>query len=73
MILRLFHLIHCCLLLVSKLIPNEFSENAYQLAAKPKEIFWVKDADHVGLYDRVNLVPFAKLTAFLNNISSNLA
>ncbi len=42
----------------------EFSEDAYRLAAEPKEIFIVPGAGHVDLYDRVNLIPFDKLTAF---------
>jgi fermentation-respiration switch protein FrsA (DUF1100 family) len=43
---------------------REFSEEAYRLAAEPKELFIVPGAGHVDLYDRVNLIPFAKLTAF---------
>ena len=43
---------------------REFSEDAYSRAAEPKELFWVKGANHVDLYDRVNLIPFDKLTAF---------
>ncbi|WP_246867501.1 alpha/beta hydrolase [Diaphorobacter sp. LR2014-1] len=45
---------------------REFSEEAYQRAAEPKELHWVKDANHVDLYDRVNLIPWDKLTAFFN-------
>lgn len=43
---------------------KEFSEDAYQRAAEPKELYYVKGADHVDLYDRINLIPFDKLTAF---------
>ena len=43
---------------------REFSEDAYARAAEPKELYWVKGAGHVDLYDRVNLIPFAKLTDF---------
>jgi hypothetical protein len=43
---------------------REFSEKAYQLAAEPKELVWVKGAGHVDLYDRVDLIPFDKLTQF---------
>lgn len=43
---------------------KEFSEDAYQRAAEPKELYYVKDANHVDLYDRVSLIPFDKLTAF---------
>jgi len=43
---------------------KEFSEDAYKRAAEPKELFLVKGAGHVDLYDRVKLIPFDKLTAF---------
>ncbi|KAF2258067.1 alpha/beta-hydrolase [Lojkania enalia] len=43
---------------------REFSEDAYALAAEPKELFWVPGAGHVDLYDRVELIPFDKLTRF---------
>jgi len=43
---------------------KEFSEDAYQLAAEPKELFYVKGANHVDLYDRVNVIPFDKLDDF---------
>ncbi|WP_248730517.1 alpha/beta hydrolase [Pseudomonas sp. MWU13-2517] len=43
---------------------REFSEDAYQRAAEPKELVIIPGAGHVDLYDRVNLIPFTKLTAF---------
>jgi fermentation-respiration switch protein FrsA (DUF1100 family) len=43
---------------------REFSEEAFRLAGEPKELVIVPDAGHVDLYDRVNLIPFAKLTQF---------
>lgn len=43
---------------------KEFSEAAYRLAGQPKELYWVKDSGHVDLYDRTDLIPFAKLAAF---------
>ncbi|HEV7990982.1 MAG TPA: alpha/beta hydrolase [Gemmatimonadaceae bacterium] len=43
---------------------REFSEDAYRLAAEPKELVVVRGAGHVDLYDRVNLIPFDKLAAF---------
>ena len=43
---------------------REFSEDAYQRAAEPKELFVVRGAGHVDLYDRVNLIPFDKLASF---------
>ncbi|ABM00911.1 alpha/beta hydrolase [Shewanella amazonensis] len=44
----------------------EFSQEAYALAAEPKELYLVKDAGHVDLYDRTALIPFAKLTEFFS-------
>jgi fermentation-respiration switch protein FrsA (DUF1100 family) len=43
---------------------REFSEDAYQRAAEPKELLIVPGAGHVDLYDRVNLIPFDKLGSF---------
>ena len=45
----------------------EFSEDAYKLAAEPKELLIVPNAGHVDLYDRVNLIPFDKLTSFFTD------
>lgn len=42
----------------------EFSQDAYKRAAQPKELYIVPDTGHVDLYDRVNLIPFDKLTTF---------
>lgn len=43
---------------------REFSEDAYRLAAEPKELYIVPGAGHVDLYDRVELIPFDKLDTF---------
>ncbi|AUH01923.1 alpha/beta hydrolase [Prodigiosinella confusarubida] len=43
---------------------KEFSEDAYKRAGQPKELYIVPGAGHVDLYDRTNLIPFAKLTSF---------
>jgi uncharacterized protein len=43
---------------------REFSEEAYRLAGQPKELVIIRGAGHVDLYDRVNLIPFDKLTTF---------
>ncbi|ELY3836329.1 alpha/beta hydrolase [Cronobacter turicensis] len=43
---------------------KEFSEDAYRRAAQPKELYVVPNAGHVDLYDRTDLIPFAKLTSF---------
>lgn len=41
-----------------------FSEEAYEKATEPKELYKVKGAGHVDLYDRTELIPFDKLTTF---------
>ncbi|VVN58453.1 hypothetical protein PS687_03022 [Pseudomonas fluorescens] len=46
---------------------REFSEDAYLRAAEPKKLLIIPNAGHVDLYDRVNLIPFAHLTAFFKN------
>lgn len=43
---------------------REFSEEAYKLAAEPKELVIVPNTGHVDLYDRVEVIPFEKLTSF---------
>jgi fermentation-respiration switch protein FrsA (DUF1100 family) len=43
---------------------REFSEDAYKRAAEPKELIWVPRAGHVDLYDRVELIPFDRLSMF---------
>jgi len=47
---------------------REFSEEAYKLAAEPRELFIVPGAGHVDLYDRVNLIPFDKLASFFSEL-----
>jgi len=41
-----------------------FSETAYAAAAEPKELLIIPGANHVDLYDQVNIIPFDKLTEF---------
>ncbi|HEX6611791.1 MAG TPA: alpha/beta hydrolase [Hyphomicrobiaceae bacterium] len=43
---------------------REFSEDAYRRAAEPRELVIVPGAGHVDLYDRVDLIPWDKLTEF---------
>ena len=45
----------------------EFSEDAYRLASEPKELYIVPNAGHVDLYDRTDVIPFAKLTEFFKD------
>lgn len=40
------------------------SEDAYKAAAEPKELMIIEGADHVDLYDRMNIIPFDKLQSF---------
>jgi fermentation-respiration switch protein FrsA (DUF1100 family) len=41
-----------------------FSEDAYKAAAEPKELMIIPNANHVDLYDQVNVIPFYKLATF---------
>ena len=41
-----------------------FSETAYAAAANPKELMIIPRANHTDLYDRIDMSPFDKLTAF---------
>lgn len=43
-----------------------FTEDAYKMAAEPKELYVVPGARHIDLYDRVDLIPWDKLTSFFN-------
>jgi fermentation-respiration switch protein FrsA (DUF1100 family) len=58
----------CPLLIVhgEKAHSRYFAETAYAAAAEPKELVIVKGASHVDLYDKVDKIPFDKLTAFFN-------
>lgn len=41
-----------------------FSEDAVAAAAEPKELMIIEGADHVDLYDQVDIIPFDRLEAF---------
>jgi len=41
-----------------------FSETAYAAAAEPKELMIIPGAVHTDLYDKVDVIPFDKLTSF---------
>ena len=43
-----------------------FSEDAYNAANEPKEIYIVEDAEHIDLYDRTDRIPFDKITDFFD-------
>jgi fermentation-respiration switch protein FrsA (DUF1100 family) len=41
-----------------------YSEDIYKMASEPKELLIVPGADHVDLYDRLDKIPFDKITTF---------
>lgn len=41
-----------------------FSETAYAAAAEPKELLIIPGANHTDLYDRTDVIPFAKIETF---------
>jgi len=43
-----------------------FTEDAYNMAAEPKELYIVPGARHIDLYDRMDMIPFDKLESFFN-------
>lgn len=43
-----------------------FSEDAYKAAAEPKELMIIRNANHVDLYDRMDKIPFDKISEFFN-------
>ena len=42
-----------------------YSEDVYKMASDPKELVIVPNADHVDLYDKLDKIPFDKLTCIL--------
>jgi fermentation-respiration switch protein FrsA (DUF1100 family) len=53
-----------------------FSEDAYKAATEPKELVIIANAVHVDLYDKVDVIPFEKLTSFfkqhLNDVGNKM-
>jgi hypothetical protein len=43
-----------------------YSEDVFKAAPDPKELLIVPGADHVDLYDRLELIPFDKLASFFD-------
>lgn len=41
-----------------------FSETAFAAAAEPKELLIVPGANHTDLYDKIDVIPFARLEEF---------
>lgn len=55
------------LFVVGDIAPSrKYTENAYKLAAEPKELVVIKGANRVDLYDRTEIIPWTKLTAFFH-------
>lgn len=44
-----------------------FTEDAYKMAAEPKELVIVPGARHIDLYDRTDMIPFDKLESFFTS------
>jgi fermentation-respiration switch protein FrsA (DUF1100 family) len=43
-----------------------YSEECYEKAQEPKELYWVKGAGHCDLYDDKTKIPFAKFSEFFH-------
>lgn len=43
-----------------------FAEDAYKAAAEPKELMIIKNANHVDLYDRMDKIPFDRISEFFS-------
>ena len=43
-----------------------FTEDAFKMAAEPKELYIVPGARHIDLYDRVDMIPFDKMSDFFS-------
>ena len=50
-----------------------FSETAYAAAAEPKELMIIPGANHVDLYDRVDVIPFDRLAELLRPASRGVS
>lgn len=48
-----------------------FSETAYAAAAEPKELMIIPGASHVDLYDRLDVIPFDRMTEFFRGALSS--
>lgn len=55
------------LFVVGEIAPSRhYTETAYQAAKQPKELYVVKGANRIDLYDRTELIPWDKLTSFFH-------
>ena len=46
--------------------PADWFTGTVRMAAEPKELYIVPGARHIDLYDRTDMIPFDKLTAFFS-------
>ncbi|WP_246165133.1 alpha/beta hydrolase [Pigmentiphaga aceris] len=55
------------LFVVGEIAPSRgYTETAFKLAAEPKELVVINGANRIDLYDRTEIIPWAKLTSFFN-------
>jgi hypothetical protein len=55
------------LFMVGEIAPSRgYTEAAFKIAAEPKELVVIPGANRIDLYDRTEIIPWAKLTAFFN-------
>lgn len=55
------------LFVVGEIAPSRsYTDDAYKLAAEPKELVVIKGANRIDLYDRTEMIPWGKLTSFFN-------
>lgn len=43
-----------------------FSEDVFSVAPEPRELLIIPNADHVDLYDQMDIIPFDRLQAFFD-------
>ncbi len=54
-----------------KAASRHYTDEAYELAKQPKELFVIKGATRIDLYDRTEVIPWSKLTGFFNQHLNN--
>lgn len=55
------------LFVVGEIAPSRgYTDQAYKMAAEPKELVVIKGANRVDLYDRTEIIPWDKLDSFFN-------
>lgn len=55
------------LFVVGGIAPSRaYTDKAFEMAAEPKELVVIDGANRIDLYDRTEIIPWAKLTSFFN-------